>query len=127
VLIVAGCGRDASAQWPAGQRFLSTSIVEHGVPRQPVGGARIELAFSDRGLVAYAGCNHFGGDARLEGGQLTFDTTSSNAMACSKDVMEQEQWLYKFLSSRPSLRISGNELVLRNADIEMRLANANLG
>jgi heat shock protein HslJ len=124
--VVAGCGRGTAPggspgggpeQLPEGRNFLSTSVA--GRDLQPK--TRIELSFKDGQIGAYAGCNHLFGNARLEGGQLLVDGVGGTEMACTPELMAQDEWLIDFLTGGPDWQLSGQELTLRNGDIRIGL------
>ncbi|MGH2492995.1 MAG: META domain-containing protein [Candidatus Limnocylindria bacterium] len=106
-----------------GRTFLSTAVTENGQAKQLVVGTRIRLNFADDGarVGANAGCNHMGGEARLENGRLIVGDLAMTAMGCDGGRSEQDEWLAKFLAGRPSLRLSGAELVLASGTTDIRL------
>jgi heat shock protein HslJ len=128
LLLAASCGgnRSGSGQWPTGRTFLSTSVTEHGKDRPLVGGTRIELRFAEGRLMARAGCNHLDGDGRIEDNRLVVDELGTTDMGCEPGRMAQDSWLSEFLSARPTWELSGDDLVLRDADTQIRLTDRRL-
>jgi heat shock protein HslJ len=126
VLFVVACGSRAGSGGLddlRGRTFLSTGVIENGQAKPLVPGTRIRLNFGEEGrrIGANAGCNHIGGDARVEAGRLVAGDLAMTAMGCDGGRSEQDDWLVKFLTGAPTIRISGAELVLANNTVEIRL------
>ena len=121
--ILAGCALGGSIGGPSldGKAFLSVAVTDGGVARPLVAGTRIRLDFRAKDASFHAGCNHMGGDYRLDGGRLVFDAVGGTAMACDADLMAQDQWLGEFLSSNPTLTLAGDELTLASGSTVIRL------
>jgi heat shock protein HslJ len=129
-LLTAGCGRGTVAQsgasddGPWGRTFLSTSVTENGRPRPLVEGTRISLRFSDASeLGAQAGCNSMGGPASIENGRLVVDDLATTEMGCDPPRHAQDEWLARFLTSRPSADLSAETLTLENATTRIVLTD----
>ena len=125
VLAGAACGRerlpqagaaDPSRAEPWGRTFLSTSVTENGQPKPLVAGTRITLNFVADGhrLGAQAGCNQMGGPASFEGEHLVVDDLATTEMGCDPPRHAQDDWLARFLTSRPGWSRSGSTLTLDN-------------
>jgi len=118
----AGCQAAASLTL-ANREFLSDGITEKGAPFALVQGTRVRLAFTDSGLSATAGCNTFGASYRVEGGRLLIDGGAMTEMGCDDARNRQDQWLFGFLASEPSLRLAGTDLTLDGGGTIMRLVD----
>lgn len=105
-----------------GHTFLSTGVSENGQPRPLVAGTRIRLSFGADGtsVGATAGCNHMGGPARIENGRLVVGDLAMTAMGCDGGRNEQDAWLGTLLTGRPSIQLTGDELVLASGTTEIR-------
>lgn len=111
--VLNGCGQGLPpGGLPDGRTFLSASVTEEGKPRPLVAGTRIRLAFRDGTVGTDAGCNQFGGDARLDGDRLVVTNLGGTEMGCDQALMDQDEWLTEFLGSRPALRLDGDALTL---------------
>ena len=126
LLLLVGCGSRAASGGLndlRGRTFLSTAVTENGQAKPLVAGTRIRLNFDDEGrrVGANAGCNHMGGEARVENGRLVAGDMAMTAMGCDGGRSEQDAWLAKFLSDKPTIRANGTELVLANNTTEIRL------
>ena len=120
--VLAACGQDRLAaggttdptagggEEPWGRAFLSTSVTENGQPRPLVAGTRITLDFFEDGhrLGAQAGCNQMGGPASFEGGRLVVGDLATTEMGCDPPRHAQDEWLARFLTSRPEWSMSGD-------------------
>jgi heat shock protein HslJ len=127
ILGLGGCGRASAGsggEWPGDRAFYSTAVTKGGRPHDLVPGTRIELRFFEDGRVsAQAGCNHLGGDGRIEGGRLVLGEMSMTEMGCDQARMDQDRWLGGFLGSRPTWALAGVALTLRGGDVEIQLAD----
>ena len=126
LLLLVGCGSRAASGGLndlRGRTFLSTGVTENGQLKQLVSGTRIRLSFGEEGrrIAANAGCNHLGAEARIEDGRLLAGEMGMTAMGCDGGRGEQDAWLAKFLADKPTIRVSGTELVLANNTTEIRL------
>ena len=101
---------------PWGKTFLSTEVTENGRPKPLVAGTRITLNFIADGhrLGAQAGCNQMGGQASFQGGRLVVGDMATTEMGCDPPRHAQDEWLARFLTSRPSWARSGSTLTLDN-------------
>jgi heat shock protein HslJ len=54
------------------------------------------------GPAKYAGCNCLGGRADQDGDRVIVNTFGTTDIGCAPDLVDQDEWLTKFLtSSRP--------------------------
>lgn len=129
LLVLSACAQPQSPGaagqdgWPTDRTFLATSVTENGAPKAVVDGTQIRVSFGADGRIsANAGCNHLGGTARLEAGRLVVDGgLVTTEMGCPQELMAQDAWLADFLSSRPELRLDGDELTLAAETMTMTL------
>ncbi len=89
-----------------------------------VDGTRVRLAFADGRLSASAGCNTIGWTYQVDGDTLVLEGGAMTEMGCDPDLHAQDEWLSAFLSSRPTVAASGNDLVLTSGDTVMDLLDA---
>ena len=108
---------------PWGRMFLSTSVTENGQPKPLVEGTRITLNFFADGhrLGAQAGCNQMGGPASFQGGRLVVNDMATTEMGCDPPRHAQDEWLARFLTSKPSWVRSGSTLTLDNGSVRVVL------
>lgn len=95
-----------------GREFHAVRRTVDGVDVPLVAGATVSVAFTDTGLRATGGCNTLVGGADLDGDVLVAPALVSTLMAGDPERMEQDRWLAELLSSRPRVRLAGDELVL---------------
>jgi heat shock protein HslJ len=82
------------------------------------------LEFGQNGRTrAKAGCNFIGGDARIEDGRLVLGEIGITDIGCGPARLDQDAWLLDFLGSRPTVSLTGDELVLRTGKVEVRLTD----
>jgi heat shock protein HslJ len=109
---VGGLGpRDGDAP-PAldGRTFLSKTVTG----RKLVAGTRIQLSFTDGNVGATAGCNSLGAPYSLAGDTLVIQGAgmTQTEIGCDPDRHAQDEWLSEFLTSEPTMTLSGSELTL---------------
>jgi heat shock protein HslJ len=122
VSVLAGC---AGAPSPAleGREFLSTAVSENGAAKALVPGTQVRISFRDGGAHASAGCNSMSGGYVLANGRLVVDSLGMTEMGCDPPRHAQDQWLAAFLTSRPAVELTGNDLLLQGGGIAMRLVD----
>lgn len=126
LMFILACGSRAASGGMndlRGRTFLSTGVTENGQTKQLVAGTRIRISFGEEGrrIGVNAGCNHMGGEARVENGRLVAGEMAMTAMGCDGGRSEQDEWLAKFLTGAPTISSTGSELVLVNNATEIRL------
>lgn len=104
-----------------GRTFLSVDITVNGVQHQLVPGTRVRLTFNDGNLGANAGCNHIGGQYRLDNGRLIVDAMAMTEMGCDPQRHAQEEQLSRWLAARMQVRLNGPELILEGDGVVIRL------
>jgi heat shock protein HslJ len=122
ILLLAGvactAGVDPSLD---GRRFLSTGATVNGVDRPLVPGTRITLGFQAGHLSASAGCNTLGAAYSVESGRLRIGDAAQTEIGCDPDRQAQDEWLFGFLGSGVTVRLTGNDLVLEDGGTVIRL------
>lgn len=124
VLVSIAAGGCASAAPPTvtGRTFLSTGVLEGDAPRPLVPGTRIRLSFGgDGNLGVNAGCNAIGGTYGIVNGVLTFDGAGMTDMGCDEPRHAQDEWIVKFLASRPAVTLSGENLAIAGGGVVLQL------
>lgn len=75
------------------------------------------IEFDDEGRVAgSSGCNRFFGGYTVEGETLTIGQVGSTMMACSPELMQQEQSLFATLGQAATYTVAGDTLTITAAD-----------
>jgi heat shock protein HslJ len=125
LLVATACGSRAGSGGTElnGRTYLSIAVTENGAPRPLVTGTRIRLTFDQDGrrIAANAGCNHLGGQARIDAGRLVVTDLATTDMGCDRPRHDQDEWLGKLLLASPSITLTGTELVLATPTAELRL------
>ena len=96
----------------------------NGAAVQPGEGKELHMILRGADQVAgYAGCNQFTGSVTVTGDGLAFGPMASMRRMCA-DVMAQEDAYLQALESAQRFEISGEDLVIENAngDIVLRFA-----
>jgi heat shock protein HslJ len=116
-------GPDATT-WPEGREFWSTSITEDGTPKTLVAGTKLTVRFGKPGeLRVYAGCNHLGIQANLEGDRIKPYDYMATMIGCLDGRADQDVWMQDFFAAGPSWTVSGDELRLSTEHTEIRLTD----
>jgi heat shock protein HslJ len=86
----------------------------------PIPGTSFTLRFESDKVSGNAGCNRFFGSYTLEGDQITFSDLGMTEMACMEPegLMEQEQYLLRFLAACETVKFSDDNLFLIRSDHE---------
>jgi len=99
-----------------GREFVLVSWTVNGQPVQLVPGTQVRLSFADGSLSAHAGCNHLGAGYSLDQGRLVVGAMSMTEMGCDALRHQQDELVAALLTSRPSLRIDGDQLILDGSE-----------
>ena len=102
-----------------GKTWLAHEIVDPD--RQLVSGSSLTMTFSADSLSANAGCNTLHGAASVQDDELVASQLASTMMACEEDLMAQDTWLSDFLTSKPTIEHSDDDLWLSQGDTVIHL------
>lgn len=89
-----------------------------GMPTPP-DVSRVNVKFTDTTLSAATGCNTGGGAYKVAGGALVAPTFATTRKACIGPVEQWEPAFFRFLSSTPTIKRDGDDLVLTSAEGDM--------
>ena len=104
-----GRGRGADAPDLEGRSFLSTEVFGHDMAPD----TQVHVTFQDDRIAVRAGCNTIMGAATWDGGVLAVaEPMARTMMACTDDLMRQDDWLDAFFTSQPALSLDGTTLTL---------------
>lgn len=110
----------APAALPQGRTFVSTAVTAAGQPKPLVPGTTIRLRIpSPDRISVQAGCNTAEGTARIDGTTLVVDDLATTDMGCEQALQQQDEWIHGFFRARPTWDLTGTDLVLKNADLEL--------
>ena len=102
----------------ADRAFESTEVDGYEL----VADTTIELAFLADSIAARGGCNSMNGGYQIVDGTLEVATMASTMMACSDELMAQDDWLSTFLTSNPAIALDGDTLTLTGENSSITLA-----
>lgn len=114
-----GSAPSPDASGLGGREFVSVLVTENGKSTVLVPGTKIRLGFHHGTVSASAGCNNMGGEYEIDSGALVVGQMATTDMGCAADLMDQDQWLAHFLSSKPAVSLDGNDLVLTSDTTEI--------
>jgi heat shock protein HslJ len=105
-------GSLANTEWRL-ESFGSTGAVESVLP-----GSTITLRFDENGLASGSGgCNTYSAGYQVQDGKLSFSEVTSTEMACAEEgVTRQEQRYFQALQAAGSFELSGDRLVISDAN-----------
>jgi len=88
-------------------------------PTSPVPGTQAFITFKEDGTLAgNSGCNGFGGEYKVDGGQITFSALISTLMACAEPIMVQEGTIFSVLDGATTYDIKGGQLtIIKNGTV----------
>ena len=72
---------------------------------------------ADGTLTGNTGCNQIGGEYKVEGDQITFDSIVSTLIACPDLQMAQEETMLQVLTDTATFKIEVNILTITNNDM----------
>jgi heat shock protein HslJ len=102
----------------SGRTYVSTGVAGHTL----VDGTTVTLTFGDDGnLSAQAGCNTLGTTYTIDQDKLVADNIAGTEMGCDAPRHAQDEWLATFLSSRPTVAVEGDQLILVSGDTTLTL------
>jgi heat shock protein HslJ len=112
-LLLSAC--TAQAKSLQGSWALTTYGPE-GATTPVASGSQASITFGDDGTVSGStGCNSFGGEYKVDGGQVTFNGLASTLMACDEPLMTQEGTVFQVLDGTATYRIDGDTLTITKA------------
>ena len=102
----------------ADRAFESTEVDGYEL----VADTTVELVFLADSIAARGGCNSMNGGYQIVDGTLEVATMASTMMACSDELMAQDDWLSTFLTSNPAIALDGDTLTLTGENATLTLA-----
>ena len=105
-----------------GRTFLSIVVKDGDEVRPLVPNTVIRISFDGNQVSAQAGCNSFGGTFHLDGDTLVVEGGAMTEMGCDGPRHAQDDWVFGLITSRPTIALSGDDLVLTEGEttIEMK-------
>lgn len=92
-----------------GRSFVSTTVTGHDL----VPDSSVSLSFEDGRLAARPGCNNYSGPVSVTDGVLAWSGPAiSTLMACSEELMAQDEWFNQLLTDGAALTVGENSLTL---------------
>lgn len=99
-----------------GRSFVSSTVTGHDL----VTDSSISLSFEDGRLAARPGCNNFSGPVAVTDGNLAWSGPAiSTRMACSQELMAQDDWFNQVLTGGAELTIGENALTLTSGEVTL--------
>lgn len=91
-------------------------LLDHADGFTPVADTSVRLSFQSGELSISAGCNSMSGPFDVEQGELVLHGLSATEIGCLKPGLSaQDDFLGKFVNSRPGLTLDGTQLTLHGA------------
>lgn len=112
-LAASACATVATSPAITGPEWRVAAINGHATPPPP---ASYKIRFERRTLGGQFGCNHFGGDYRIDGEMLRTSAMMMTEMACADPAGQFEHWGMRVLQQPARMTWQGDDrLVLSNA------------
>ncbi len=102
-----------------GRSFLSRTVDGH----QLVDGTTVRMSFDAPTIGASAGCNEIGGEFTVDGSTLIVGELLQTEKGCESALEAQDAWLSALLTSRPTVQLDRDELVVSSAEGTVRLVD----
>lgn len=104
-------GQSASRQSAGDSVFRSTSVVGHDL--LPGTTVTVSVAAEGSSVSFNAGCNTLLGSVDVAAGVVDMSgPMASTRMACTPELMDQDEWLQGFLGSGPGWAVDGDTLTI---------------
>jgi heat shock protein HslJ len=103
----------------SGDSWVATRVEDRD--HELVPGTKVTLMFTADSVAVNAGCNTLRGRAKVDEDELVMEEPASTMMACEAPLTEQDVWLTKFLTSRPTIERLDNNLWLSKDDTVIHL------
>jgi heat shock protein HslJ len=134
VLALAACGDDTTTgdaepdpaapadltERLAGRTFTAADVADPGHTLVP--GSTVTLTFEEGRIAATGGCNRLFAGARIDEGTLVVDAVGGTEMACSPELMAQDDWLVALLEGSPSLDLAGDVLTVTRGETRLTMS-----
>jgi heat shock protein HslJ len=89
-----------------------TTFVAGEIASSPIADTVVTAQFDGGKVSGKAGCNSYFGGYTANGGAITFSDVGSTKMACSGEIMTQEQTFLKALAEATGYAIAGDQLTI---------------
>lgn len=120
---LAGCGDSATPTEKSalsGRAFAAVSAEGFELPE----GSNLQLAFDGLGVRMSGGCNSAGADYDVQDGVLLVQAMASTEMACEQALMDLDADVAALLTSKPTVRLAGDDLTISAGGKVLRLVDA---
>ncbi|KYH45332.1 META domain-containing protein [Branchiibius sp. NY16-3462-2] len=102
-----------------GRSFVSSTVTGHDL----VADSSISLSFEDGRLAARPGCNNYSGPVAVTDGKIAWSGPAiSTRMACSEELMAQDDWFSQLLTDGAELSVGDNALTLTAGDVTLEFS-----
>ena len=118
-LTVSSCASKQSGRSLVGSwKLIAYGPVDSPAPAVPDVEAILSFG-ADGTLTGNTGCNQIGGEYKVEGDQIAFDSIVSTLIACPDLQMAQEETMLQVLTDTATFKIEGNTLTITNNDMAL--------
>ncbi len=119
VLVAAACnGSDEAAIELDGTAWNLTDLAGQGI----VEGSEVTLEFAEGAMTGRAGCNGFGAEYELDGGELTVGQQMASTMMWCEGLMDQESAYTQALIAAESVTLEDGALTVHTANGDLVFA-----
>ena len=116
-LILSACASTANPVDLSGTSWTLVSYGPAGKQTPAAAGIKTSLVFSKDGKVAgNMGCNSYGGNYEVRGGNIVFSQIISTLMACPEPQMTQEGMAFQVMNGTVRYLIEGNTMTIYAAN-----------
>lgn len=121
VLVLTACAGGNAASIEGQWKLVSYGPASAQIPAAP--DVETSIEFKDGQMSGNVGCNGFGGEYRIKGGQIEFGAVVSTMMYCEQ-IAEQEAGTLAALQGTARFVLDGDTLTIASADGAMSIVLA---
>lgn len=121
MLVLSACAGGSSASIEGGWKLVSYGPTSGQVPAAP--DVETSIEFKDGQMSGNVGCNGFGGEYSIKGGQIEFGPVMSTMMYC-EEIAEQESSTLAVFQETAGFVLDGDTLTITSADGAMSIVLA---
>lgn len=128
--LVAACGSDTAAPGdadPTPDQGIGGDYVSDGLPAPFGEGDVLRLTIAHGTISFQATCNTMSGNVTWDDGALVVTNVGGTEMGCPGAGFEQDEWLVDFFTSKPGIRLDGDDVAITRDGEEIWFVPASEG
>jgi heat shock protein HslJ len=114
--ILAACSGNEPDALAGDWELISFGLISNPTPAVPDVDTSVIFSLDDGTVTGNVGCNGFGGNYKVNGDTINFDSITSTLMACADPIMQQESAVFNVFTNSAAFKIDNNMLTITSAD-----------